>query len=242
MEKKSGRAAIAVAALAITSAAGSAQAAEVVNLPLSAVLGNNQSFSGSFDISSFLTDALGNQYKVIDATVQLAGASAFGQTYAAVTGHYQYISYYVQQAYYYSYSCGWWSTCTGTSYNTVPVYATGAYYTAMDGVQDTLALNTGVGSGLGQDGPQAQGYYGPLLASALLGGADLASANSSGLVTYTATAYTNSNIQLYSAELDFTREMLPSVPEPGSWAMMLVGFAMIGAALRKRPSGAKTLA
>ena len=132
------------AALALVAGAGAADASTVINVPLSAVMGNGGNYSGSFDISSYLNSG-GNHYDVTAAAVEVSGFSPQSNTYSAVSGYYTYFAgYYV--AGYYSYGCGWFSTCYAPYY--APYYATGTSYVNLDGYQDTLTVDTGEGSGL----------------------------------------------------------------------------------------------
>lgn len=57
-------------------------------------------------------------------------------------------------------------------------------------------------------------------------------------VVYTAvaTGYNNSDIGTFSLLIS-TDNVLPAVPEPATWAMMLIGFGMVGAAARYRRRG-----
>src|SRR6476646_8459318 len=110
--------AAAVAALAIIGGSTAANATTVINLPLSELLTNSQSYSGSFDISSLLSSNL----EVTSAILELDGYSEFGATGQVFTGSYAY-AYTAYGVGYYSYSCGWGSTCYAAYYYSYPVYA-----------------------------------------------------------------------------------------------------------------------
>lgn len=233
--------AAAVAALAVVGSSTAANAnptSTVVSVPLSELLLNGQSYNGSFDISSLLSNN-GNNFEVTSATLQLNGYSDFGQTGTVLTGYYTY-AYTAYGVGYYSYSCGWGSTCY--TYYTYPytAYATAPSYAPVDGVLDSLTLTSGTDSSTGYDvaGGYPQSYYGSLVAQLTLGSGSLSSANSTGTINFTGTASTNSDVNLTHANLSLTLEELvrqtSAVPEPTTWAMMLVGFGAMGAALRRQ--------
>jgi hypothetical protein len=244
--------AAAATAAAATAAltAGEANATTVINVPLSAVLYNGNSFSGSFDISSYLNQG-GSVFDVTSATVTVTGNSPWSPTAYVVNGYYTYFAGYYLAGYYiagyYSYDCGW-GGCSYAPYYAAyyaPYYSYAPYYTGVDGTIDTLSLDVGEGAGSGSDphtnyyyyGPVSEGY-GALAASADLSAADLSLANSTGLVNFTAFASTNSSINLSSEQLTFTLEEVvappPSgVPEPTTWAMLLAGVWGVGAGLRQ---------
>jgi hypothetical protein len=225
--------AAAVAALAIIGGSTAANATTVINLSLSDLLTNGQSYNGSFDISSLLSKDL----EVTSATLELDGYSDFGATGQVFTGSYAY-AYTAYGVGYYSYSCGWGSTCYAAYYYSYPVYA--PVYVTVDQVPDTLTLTSGADSAGGTDvgigSPTS--YYGTLLALLNLGSDSLNNANSTGIINFTGTASTNNDVLLTGATLSLNLEQVQSdvpsegVPEPATWAMMLVGFGAIGAALR----------
>lgn len=233
--------AAAVAALAVVGASTTANAnptSTVVSVPLSELLLNGQSYNGSFDISSLLSNG-GNNFEVTSATLQLSGYSDFGQTGTVLTGYYTY-AYTAYGVGSYSYSCGWGSTCY--AYYTYPytAYATAPSYAPVDQVLDSLTLTSGSDLSTGFDvaGGSPPSYYGSLLAQLTLGSGSLQNANSTGTINFTGTASTNSDVNLTRASLSVTLEELvqqtSAVPEPTTWAMMLIGFGAIGAALRRQ--------
>ncbi len=46
----------------------------------------------------------------------------------------------------------------------------------------------------------------------------------------------------YSAALPVASGMISAVPEPATWAMMIIGFGAIGAAMRRRAATRTTVA
>jgi hypothetical protein len=228
---KNVRAATAAAlALAGTS---SAQAAEIISVSLGDLLANGQSASKTFNISSFLTSASGAQLAVAGATLKLEGYSPHGVTGYAYAGYGHTYAY----TYYYSYSCGsWWSrrTCygSGTYYTFVPAY------TAVDAVSDGLTVAVGSATATGwspRDSSYAGNYYGSMVASLNLGAAELLELNTNGLLNYTAGASTNTSITVDRATLTFHLVRLDgAVPEPTTWAMLILGLGAAGGAMRRR--------
>jgi PEP-CTERM motif len=229
--------AAAIAALAFMSGGTAADATSTtVDVPLSQLLANGQSYQGTFDISSLLSNGT-NSFQVTSATLQLSGYSEFGQTDTVFTGYYTY-AYTAYGVGYYSYSCGWGSTCYAPYSYSYTAYATAPTYAPVDGSMDTLALTSGTDSSSGSDFAfgSPPSYYGSLVAELLLGPASLNSANSTGIINFTGIASTNNDVILKGASLTLTLEQLvsqaSSVPEPTTWAMMLVGFGAMGGALR----------
>ena len=55
-------------------------------------------------------------------------------------------------------------------------------------------------------------------------------------------AFEVDNIGFYGSAIPQLSGLVPSVPEPATWAMMLAGFGMVGAAMRKRPQQRTTVA
>lgn len=215
------KAAATAAALAIMGGATSANASTVVNLPLSQILSNAGTYSGSFDISALLNDGSTN-YKVTSATLDLDGTSDYGTTGYVITGYYSYS---------YSYSCGsFWSSHTCYAYVSYPNYA------AVDGIQDGVQLSAGSDSTWGYDSGFGfpTSYYGSLVAQLLLSSGGLDSLNNTGSLNFSAMASTNTNVRLSSASLSLELEALsPSaVPEPTTWAMMLLGLGAMGLTVR----------
>lgn len=224
--------AAAVAALAFMGGTA-ANASTVINLPISELLSNGQSYHGTFDISSLLTSG-SNHFEATSATVQLSAYSNFGETGQVFTGNYVY-SYTAYGVSYYSYSCGWGSTCYAAYYYSYPVYA--PQYVAVDQGVDSLSLISGVDVSGGSDSAigSPASYYGSIVAQLALGSNSLANANSTGIINFGGSASTNNNIYLSGATLSLNLEQLPSVssvPEPSTWAMMLIGFGVAGGALR----------
>jgi hypothetical protein len=224
--------AAAAAALAIIGGTTAADASTVINLPLSQLLTNSQSYSGSFDISGLLS----NNFTVTSATIQLNGYSDFGTTGQVFTGSYAY-AYTAYGVGYYSYSCGWGSTCYASYYYSYPVYA--PVYANVDQTPDTLGLTSGTDFTSVTDSAigSPPSYYGSLLALLTLGSDSISNANSTGMVNFTGTASTNSDIVLTGAtlSLNLAQGQLGSpeaVPEPATWAMMLLGFGAMGISLR----------
>lgn len=230
MVGESGTRAAAAAALAIVAGSSAANAQQVVSIPVSQVLANGGTYDGTFDISSLLHNSSGD-FRVTSATIELDGYSPFGQTGTAYAYSYTY-------TYSYSYDCGgWWSwdTCTGYATATVPVYA------PVDQSADELILSDGSISTFATDsatGFYPQSYYGALVAQLVLGSPQIANANSTGSISFTGTAYTNSDVQLTEASLSLNLAALErnvsAVPEPSTWAMMMVGFGAMGLAVRRR--------
>ncbi len=79
------------------------------------------------------------------------------------------------------------------------------------------------------------GYYGELLAIADLTANDLALVNGDGLLRFTVGAPVG-QFNLSNVSLSFEMMAVPAggIPEPATWAMMIAGFGMAGAALRRR--------
>lgn len=233
----------AVAVLALVSGGTAANAGTtVLNVPLSELLTSGTTYNGSFDISGLLSDGTTN-YEVTGATLQLSGYSEFGQTGTAFAGYYtySYTAYYVA---YYSYSCGsWWSgyyTCYGSYYVPYTAYAYAPYYVPVDQAVDSLVLASGSDSATVYDSASGSpsSYYGSLLAQLFLGAQGIADANLNGFIDFTGTAFTNSDIMLNGASLTLNLEPLAPVvsnaPEPATWAMLLIGFAAVGGAVRAK--------
>lgn len=243
MRNTVGRAAgIAAAALA---SSGAADAATTINLPLSAILTNGSSYSGSFDISSFLSDAQGNQYEVTGGNLSVSGTSNFGTNAYAFS--YSYVVAYTTYAVvgYSSYSCGWFRTCSEPVYGPVPAYAYVPVYAPIDSTVDRLVLaaggvsNTAYTSGNGYP----TSYYGSLVTSLNLSDLLIDQANASGLLGFTASGYSNTDVRLTGATLSLDLAQLPPVelppveapvPEAATWMMMTLGFGAVGAAMRTR--------
>lgn len=226
------------AALAVVAGGTATNAsATTLNVSLSDLLSNGQSYNGSFDISALLNDGT-NTFEVTSATLQLSGYSNFGETGTVITGYYTY-AYTAYGVGYYSYSCGWGSTCYASYYYAYTAYATAPYYAPVDLTVDTLTLSSGADLSSGSDvlTGYPQSYYGSLVAQLVLGAGSLADANSTGMINFTGAASTNNSINLTGASLSLELEQLTSisgVPEPSTWAMMLVGFGAMGAALRRQ--------
>jgi hypothetical protein len=233
------------AALAIAGSA-TANAATVIDLPLSTVLTDGGSTSATFNISSFLSNSDG-QFRVTGATLTARAFSNYGTTGYAYAGYYYQYSYTAYAPYTYSYSCGGWlfsRTCYATGYTAYTAYAYAPAYVGVDGVIDTLTVAspggsaTGVTSGYGSPA----NYYGSLLAELTLSSADLAQINGSGLLQFTASASTNNNVVLNGASLSFNLERAGSaVPEPTTWAMMIAGFGLVGVSMRTRSRRRRTI-
>jgi hypothetical protein len=186
-----------------------------------------------------LHNSSGN-YEVTAATLQLNGYSPFGQTGTAFAGYvYEYTATGVSE------SCGWWGFCYSYFYS-YPVYA--PTYVAVDQFADSLTLSSGgesaSGSVFGSGNPTS--YYGSLVALLGLGGTQIADANSTGSIGFTASAHTNTDVQLNGASLTLTLAPIESeisaVPEPQTWAMMIVGFGAAGFALRRNRRRASRVA
>jgi len=75
-------------------------------------------------------------------------------------------------------------------------------------------------------------WYGPISATANLTANDLAGLNSNGFLDFAVTAATG-RFTLTDLEFQFDLEAAP-VPEPGAWALMILGFGVAGATLRRR--------
>ncbi len=223
------------AALSIAGAQ-TADATTVINLPMGAILANDEGTSGVFNISSFLSNQAGEQFKVSNASVQLGAFSNFGATASVYAGYNQTYAYTAYYTYRESYSCGGWLS-SRTCYRDVSVpytaYASYPVYTTIDGVVDRLTLAAAGASVSAQTENSSAGYYGGLLATLDLSGSQLDEINRSGTLNFTATASTNTNVNLSNATLSFDLVQIRSaVPEPTTWAMMITGFAAVGAATR----------
>lgn len=225
------------ASLAVLGLAGSgaADAATIVNLPMSQVLANSQSTSASFNISNLLSPPGGPANVVTAATLSIQGYSPYGSTGTVYAGYSTSYTYYVP--YTYSYSCGsWWSssTCYATGYYPATGYTPA--YTDADQAVDTLGLNVGGAQQAGltsRDTSYAGNYYGSAVATMVLTTSQIGQLNTSGLLNFTVTSATNTSFQLGNASLSLELAP-PAVPEPATWAMMIAGFGVVGAAMRRQ--------
>ena len=68
----------------------------------------------------------------------------------------------------------------------------------------------------------------------VLGGGDLFTGSASNPVFTTGTFSLSGGFTAGAATLTITRAAVAAVPEPGTWAMMLVGFGAMGVSLRRR--------
>lgn len=254
---------IAGAVAGILLAAGSAEAA-VVNLNIGQSLSGGGTYSGQFDISSYLVG-----YEVTSAQVVAFGQSAYNpQVQFGQYGPQQLVGAQTVLI-----TPGYTSYAGGCLFGCYipPVYGEDRTYESyrdrlVTDPIDTMVLDVGEASGGSSTslhastgsyaaigslvlGPNETGginhltqlqrtvensYYGPLSTTVSLSANDLAGLNSSGLLNFSVKAQ-QGNFGLQSAYLTFDlRELSAAAPEPGTWAMMLVGFGLMGSALRHR--------
>lgn len=233
---ESGKRAAAAAALVLVSGTTAANAQQtVIDLPVSQLLSNGGSYAGTFDISSLLHNSAGD-FQVTSATLELGGYSAFGETSTAP--YYYTYPYTAFATGYYTYKCGWdgWSYCEASYEYPYTAYATViSGYVPIDLTPDSLTLSSGGEQTTVSDSSTGwpPSYYGSLLAQLTLGGTQIADANSNGSISFTASAVTNTNVQLNDASLRLDLSAISAVPEPTTWAMMIIGFGAIGLSLRR---------
>ncbi|OHB31112.1 MAG: hypothetical protein A2790_10705 [Phenylobacterium sp. RIFCSPHIGHO2_01_FULL_69_31] len=207
--------------------------------------------SDTFNLSSYLSDASGNEYRITSATLSIAGYSD------------QYFNYNrSSNAIYYSEGH---EVINGTSYYVRT--RTDPNYVWRDDIADTMEIETSAALGSTAASQQKisqlnlveyfsdfsfpnnlyrvreyryeSAIYGAMNFSSTVTNADLLGLNEDGQLDFTVTA-TLGQFRLRGASLTFERELIPATaaPEPGAWALMILGFGGAGAALRRRRAAA----
>ncbi len=245
---------------------------------VSASLTTGGSYTGQFDISSYLSSG-GDQYQVTGAKLVAKGASTLALDVTigpeGDPGLYQ-----VQQRVITPSQPIYQTVCTFFGCTQVlvgysdPVIGNDNYYnvdrtiTRLDAFDQMIVdVGQGVGSGTSQTqihtvspmtpvgqpqviGVNATGgydyyrareqivtdaWYGPIQASANLTANDLASLNSNGFLDFAVSAMTG-RFTLTDLEFQFDLQKVETaaVPEPQAWALMIMGFGVAGALLRRR--------
>ncbi len=118
------------------------------------------------------------------------------------------------------------------------------YATALNGrLSPEIASLSGSFSLSGQDRPRNQfvvalSFYNGVLLSSSLTGQFFPSAPGANPVTEIAFGASNFAVRVLDTTTGVTRIVAP-IPEPATWAMMLLGFGAVGFSMRQRPLGSK---
>ena len=230
-----------VATALLLSLAGTAAEAVTIVQTLPAVLDNGDQYSGSFDISSALTDASGNQYVV-------TGAQLSVDAYSPAVLDTQFVGAVVTKTYQTGYACG--KDNMQTCYHTFTIYEPSWY--PGDGTVDILSLNSGSSSTQGASGANSTAltgsdysqtapanFFGNLVVDSNFSASDIASFNRVAFIPYTLSASTNAGyyggvIDINAVTLDLTLAQVTAVPEPSAWLMMAAGVGLLATTVRSR--------